>query len=417
MCLTLPGRVIEVRDGVVEIISAGKSQNIKSAGLKLKKDDWILATGDYVVKKITADEAQEIISLFDNYNLKALPSKEVSNLLDKSLNSNLNQEEIKFLLEISQPKDLDALYRQANIVRLDRALQHICVHGIIEFANYCSNDCWYCGLRASNQNLCRYRLSDEELVNSAVRAVNESGYKILVLQSGEDDAYDLDRLRKIISNIKKQAKVFIYLSIGERNFSDYQILKEAGAGGVLMRFETADEKNYSIIRPGKKLTDRIELLKQLKSIGYLLATGFLFGLPQENTQSLVKDLLLLRELSPFMVSVGPLVPSAQTPLATYPIPSEEMTLKLIALARLLLPQSRLTITTAMETLYGEDFRQKAFLAGANSLMLNLTPAQVRDDYYIYANKFFDEEKKFEKWSLFKGDLSYQMLEEELGESI
>lgn len=416
MCITLPGRVIEVGEGKATVDIFGRQQQIKILDTDCVVGDWLLSANDYAVKKITEVEAKEIAGLFDYYPKIATANQKLLEVLSQAIKRRLNRTEIEFLLSLKDPADLFALYSQANVLRLNQALNHICVHGIIEFSNYCKNHCAYCGLSCENKKLKRYRLADEMLIEKVAEAVNDKGYKILVLQSGEDEYYSLQKLKAIITEIKKQARAFIYLSIGDRPLTDYQELKTAGAGGILMRFETVNPEIHYAVRQ-KDSVARLELIKQLKALGYIMATGFLIGLPGQTAGDLADDLLALAELEPFMPSIGPLVPSQNTPLAGIKPVDKELILKIIATIRLLLPNARIPITTAMETLYGESFRQEAFLAGANSVMLNLTPASCRNDYYIYENKFFDEEKKFEKWALFKGDLSYQMLEQELKTAI
>ena len=413
MCITLPGQVVEIGLGWAKIEANGKKRKVQLLDSDFKIGDWVLSTDEYLVRKISKIEADEIASLFANYKTEPTTDQKLSVILDNSLSRDLSVEEIEFLLGLEKTEDLESLYAQANVVRLATALNHICVHGIIEFSNYCKNNCHYCGLRCSNNNVFRCRLDPEDLIETAVRAVNKKGYKILVLQSGEDDYYKTEILEEIISEIKKQARVFLYLSIGERTIEDYRRLKLAGVNGVLIRFESSNEKLYQTLRPSHDLNDRLKLINELKDLGLIMSTGFIIGLPGQNNRDLANDLLLLKQLNPFMPSIGPLVPSSDTPLSSSLMPDKEQILKVIAITRLIIPRARLPITTAMETLYGENFRQEAFLAGANSLMLNLTPEKLRDNYYIYENKFFDEEKKFEKWALFKGDLSYQMLEEEL----
>lgn len=251
----------------------------------------------------------------------------------------------------------------------------------------------------------------------AVYAANERGYKILVLQSGEDNWYDEEKLLAIVKGIKARARVFFYLSIGDRPISVYENLKAAGANGVLYRFETSNQELYGKLHEGEDFVKRLNNIKAWQKIGYVMATGFLIGLPGQTIDDLIDDLLLLKELKPFMPSLGPFVPSANTPLAFNSKPDIDLVLKIMALTRLLLPQARMPITTAMETLYGEKIREAGFNAGANSVMFNLTPEKNVKDYYIYENRFIDQEKKYEKWALFKGELSYQMLEEELKASL
>jgi biotin synthase len=208
------------------------------------------------------------------------------------------------------------------------------------------------------------------------------------------------------------------LSIGDRSREDYAILKEAGVSGVLYRFETSNPELYDQLHPAKSHTDRLAHLRMMKDLGYVISTGCILGLPDQTTDDLVNDLLLMRELETFMPSFGPLVATKNTPLADVTTISFEQVLKFISACRLLMPTARIPVTTAMETLGGgETARQQCFLAGANSVMFNLTPEKYRQNYKIYDNKFFDSEKKYERWALFKGELSYEMMERELKISI
>jgi biotin synthase len=239
----------------------------------------------------------------------------------------------------------------------------------------------------------------------------------LVLQSGEDSWYSEEKLIQIVKGIKEKARVFIYLSIGDRSQETYRKLKEAGANGVLYRFETTNAGLFAKFRPGKKLEDRINLLRELKKMNYVISTGSIIGLPGQTISDLANDILLMKELDTFMPSMGPLIPSSGTPMAHEKEVDFDLVLKMIAVSRIVMPKSRISVTTAMETVGGEETRKACFMAGANSVMFNLTPENYRKDYYIYENKFFDKEKKYEKWALFKGELSYQMMEEELQISI
>ncbi|MEK7653007.1 MAG: [FeFe] hydrogenase H-cluster radical SAM maturase HydE [Patescibacteria group bacterium] len=415
MCLTLPAKVISSDGYRADILASGKKQKVK-IGLseKIQAGDWVLFTGDYLIKKITECEAQEIFNLLGSYK-KAKPenlSPDLRNILESASQRDLKKEEIEYLLSLENESDLEAIYSEANIIRKASIKDHICVHGIIEFSNHCRNNCAYCGLRCDNR-IVRYRMATEEIVESALQAVNEKGYKILVLQSGEDEYYTEERLIEIIKKIKEKCRAFIYLSIGERPRSVYENLKKTGANGVLYRFETSNPKIYKQLHENDSLSDRLENLKIMKKLGYVISTGMMVGLPGQTVSDLADDIIMMRELGTFMPSFGPFIPTLGTPLADEKNTGAEMILKIIATTRLAMPKARIPVTTAMETIGGEAFRQKAFMAGANSVMFNLTPDKYRENYSIYANKFFDREKRYEKWALFKGELSYQMLENEL----
>lgn len=421
MCLTLPAKVKAVNGLLAEIDYNGQQQVVKvGTAESLSPGDFVLFTGDYLIKKITAEEAQEIEDLLTSYPRTAAEDirPELREIFVRAANSQLTKADLQSLLSLSEEADLLALYSEANVVRKANIKDHICIHGIIEFSNYCKNDCHYCGLRKSNQCKELYRMPAAEIISTAVSAVNDKGYKLLVLQSGEDDWYTIEKLVEIVTEIKKQCRLFLYLSIGDRSAEDYEKLKAAGANGVLYRFETSNPELYNDLHPAKGLTDRLDHLKMMKELGYVISTGCILGLPGQTTLDLANDLMLIKEFETFMPSFGPLVPSQNTPLVETPLITFEQVLKFIAACRLLLPTARIPVTTAMETLGGgEEARQKCFLAGANSVMFNLTPEAYRSSYQIYDGKFYDSEKKYERWALFKGELSYEMMERELKISI
>jgi len=420
MCITLPAKVVKIFSTVAEIENNGRKQLVKvGTSEQLNPGDWVLTTADYLIKKINDIEAQEIFSLLGYYQdiNPADVDDKLKMILSARQQRDLTKEEIVYLLSLEDDRSLQALYSEANIIRKTSIKDHICVHGIIEFSNHCRNNCHYCGLRRDNREKTAYRLDVDEIIETAVRAVNDKGYKLLVLQSGEDDWYDEQKLLDIINGIKGKCRVFLYLSIGDREVDLYKKLKQAGANGVLMRFESSNPEIYSKMHDSEILSDRLDLIKELKRLGYVISTGPIIGLPGQTISDLAEDILTMKEIGLFMPSMGPLVPSANTPLLNERPIDQNMILKIIAVTRLVVPSARIPVTTAMETLYGQEFRQQAFLAGANSIMLNLTPEKYRKNYYIYENRFFDQEKKYEKWALFKGELSYQMLENELQMSI
>jgi biotin synthase len=228
-------------------------------------------------------------------------------------------------------------------------------------------------------------MSIEEIVDTAVHAVKTLGFKALVLQSGEDFFYGDNDLVKIVQDIKKQCGVLLFMSIGERSVGCYRRLHAAGAYGALLRFETSNPKIYASLHSKRKLESRLLFIRKLKKIGYILATGFIIGLPGQTDKDLTNDLLLEKSLRPDMLSFGPLIPHPDTPLASVDNVPVEKVLKVIALSRLMMPDSHIVVTTALETLDHEG-RRKGLLAGANSVMINLTPTNYRDKYEIYPNK-------------------------------
>jgi biotin synthase len=286
--------------------------------------------------------------------------------------------------------DLETLYAGANRIRKERLDNACCVHGILEFSNHCVNDCLYCGIRCGNSGLSRYRMTEEQILEAVRYAVEELGFKAMVLQSGEDNHYTDDMLVRIVGKIRERHGILLFMSIGERSRECYRRLYGAGAFGALLRFETSNEELYKRMRPGKRLDDRVGLIKDLKGMGFVVATGFLIGLPGQTKTDIVNDILLTKSLEPDMYSFGPLIPHPATPLASAERPMLDDVLKAIALSRLVDPEAKILVTSALETLAPEA-RKKGLLAGANSLMINTTPKELRRSYDIYPGKAKDED--------------------------
>lgn len=448
MCLTIPAQVIKIdKNKIILRESSGAIKNVSAFLSNLKKGDWVLCINDLIIKKIAKKDAGEIIKLLEsaeNIDVSMLDGK-FKKIIQASKNSALTKKEILYLLK-ADGAEKEALFSEANLVRKENIKDFICIHGIIEFSNYCQNDCFYCGLRKENAKLKRYRMSVDEIVKTAEKAVKERGYKLLVLQSGEDYFYTDDMLAEIIKKIKEKCRVFIFMSIGERRYDCYEKMKKAGASGVLFRFETSNPKLFKQLHPkgkprrnlaageilrGKNFKNRFEHLKFMKELGYFITTGSIIGLPGQTMEDLVNDILTIKKWAN-MVSMGPYVPIAETPLGKLQIPNNksqkklqiqnskqkaELNLKMIAILRLLMPVARIPVTTALETLLGEEGRKRTLQAGANSLMFNLTPPKYRPLYKIYPNKFFKKEENWERYGLFKYEESYKMLEEKMRQGL
>lgn len=274
----------------------------------------------------------------------------------------------------------------AKEVREEYFSDTVYIRGLIEFSNYCKNNCYYCGIRAGNKLIERYRLSEEEIL-SCVDIGHTLGFRTFVLQSGEDNYYTDDILVRIIKKIKeKYFDSAITLSIGERNFSSYKVLREAGADRYLLRHETCDKSHYEMLHPkGMSFDNRMECVKNLKALGYQVGIGFMVGSPYQTEEMLARELLFLKEMSPQMVGIGPFLPHQNTPFKDKDKGSFELTLFLLSLIRLTLPNVLLPATTALGTINPLG-REKGLLAGANVLMPNLSPEGVRKKYLLYDNK-------------------------------
>ncbi|MDR0958232.1 MAG: [FeFe] hydrogenase H-cluster radical SAM maturase HydE [Clostridiales bacterium] len=260
------------------------------------------------------------------------------------------------------------------------------LRGLIEFSNYCKNDCLYCGIRNSNKNLKRYRLSPEEIVSCC-----ENGYKLgfrtFVLQSGEDSFFTDKIICGIVASIKEKfSDCAVTLSVGEKTKETYRSFFSAGADRYLLRHETANEEHYRKLHPQyMKLSERKQCLFDLKEIGFQVGAGFMVGSPYQTQENIIEDLIFLRKLNPDMIGIGPFINHADTPFASFPNGSLEVTLRLIAVLRLLFPFALIPATTALGTI-AHNGRELGLKAGANVVMPNLSPTEIRKLYSLYDNK-------------------------------
>jgi biotin synthase len=334
-----------------------------------------------IIKEMSQNikQLKEIEQLEDRKVYKELIKK----LIDKAYQfQKLSKKELSFLLK--QPlKNLGYLLSKADQKRDEIFSDEVHLRAIIEFSNYCRQNCFYCGLRKDNQNIERYQLKQKEIVETAERAA-EIGYKTVVLQSGEDE-YPAKEIAEIIGEIKDKTSMAVTLSLGERDFGAYKLWREAGADRYLLKHETADRELYDKYHPGMSFDNRIESLKYLKKIGYQTGSGVIIGLPGQTEETLAEDILLLKELDIDMMGAGPFIPHQQTPLKGKERGTVEMTLKFNALCRLLLPLVHIPATTALGTIDVEG-RQKALKAGANVVMPNVTDSSYREKYQIYPDK-------------------------------
>lgn len=287
------------------------------------------------------------------------------------------------------------LAARAAAVRDARYGKAVYMRGLIEFTNYCKNDCLYCGIRRGNASARRYRLSKEEILECCAQGY-ELGFRTFVLQGGEDPYYTDARMAGIVSAIaERYPDCAITLSLGERSEESYRLLYEAGARRYLLRHETADEAHYRSLHPsGMSLAQRKGCLFSLRRIGYQVGSGFMVGSPGQTAACLAQDMAFLHELQPHMVGIGPFVPHKDTPFAREPAGTLELTLFMLSALRLMLPDVLLPATTALGTI-APDGRERGILAGANVVMPNLSPVAHRKDYSLYDNKICTGEEAAE----------------------
>ena len=274
----------------------------------------------------------------------------------------------------------------AKRIREEHFGNQIYVRGLIEFTNYCKNDCYYCEIRRSNRNAERYRLTMEQILECTDTGY-ELGFRTFVLQGGEDGYYTDERLEEIIKAIKeKHPDCALTLSLGERSRKSYELFYQAGADRYLLRHETADAGHYQRLHPEEMSYEhRMNCLKELKAIGYQVGCGFMVGSPGQTEETLAEDMLFIQEFQPHMVGIGPFVPHHETPFGREPGGTVEDTLYLLSLIRILEPTVLLPATTALGTIDPRG-REKGILAGANVVMPNLSPTNVRKKYELYDNK-------------------------------
>ena len=287
------------------------------------------------------------------------------------------------IIELLTTVDAETLYRQADQVRHETVGDAVHLRGLIEFSNICRNNCLYCGIRKGNVHVSRYHMSEEELIETARKAAH-IGFKTIVMQSGEDMFYTVDKLYRIIEQIKK-FDVAVTLSIGERTYEEYKAFREAGADRYLMRIETTNKDLYHKLNPHMSWQHRHECLMMIKELGYELGSGIMVGQPEQTIDSIADDLLYLKKIGVDMAGIGPFIPHPQTPLAHERGGTLELGLRTMAVMRLLMPDINIPATTAMESLHPQG-RLKALQAGANVVMPNVTEGEYRKFYELYPNK-------------------------------
>lgn len=340
-------------------------------------------------------------------------NKDIENTLDL-LGSGLlpDRQALTALIEDDDPQTADILAKEADACRKKYYGNKVYIRGLIEFTNYCRNDCYYCGIRRSQSSVSRYRLTADDIL-SCCETGYDLGFRTFVLQGGEDPWWNDDRLAALVEAIrKKYPDCAITLSAGEKSRGSYQRLFDAGADRYLLRHETANPCHYEKLHPADlSWQNRMECLRDLKAIGYQTGCGFMVGSPFQTADDLARELLFLKEFQPHMVGIGPFLPAAGTPFEREKAGSAKLTIRLLSIIRLLLPKVLLPATTALGTA-DEDGRERGILAGANVIMPNLSPAEVRKKYLLYDNKIATGDEAAESVAHLRqsmADIGYQVV--------
>lgn len=298
----------------------------------------------------------------------------------------LSEAEYRRLIDGRTPETAAELARRAVEVRRRIYGDAVFTRGLIEISSVCKNDCYYCGLRRSNAEAQRYRLTAEQILACADEGW-ALGFRTFVLQGGEDPYFTDERLSAIVVALKEaHPDCAVTLSMGERSRESYRRLRDAGADRYLLRHETADTVHYGQLHPPEmSFEHRMDCLRALRELGYQVGCGFMVGSPGQTSEHLAKDLRFIEEFQPDMCGIGPFIPHKDTPFRDKPAGSLELTLFLLSVIRLIHPPVLLPATTALGTIHPRG-REKGILAGANVVMPNLSPVEVRGKYLLYDNK-------------------------------
>lgn len=309
----------------------------------------------------------------------------------------MNKSEIISWLQEEDSERLKTLWQRADEVRKANVGDEVHLRGLLEISNYCARECGYCGIHASNKNIERYRMTAEEIIECAKKG-EELGYGTVVMQAGEDPGLTAEWIADIIKTIKKETTLAVTLSLGERAEEELKLWREAGADRYLMRFETSDLALYDIIHPSSFRGihhPRIEILKNLRKLGYEIGSGVMIGVPGQTWDILTNDILTFGALDLDMVGVGPYIAHPETSLVQddfkidneLQVPNTElMTYKAVALTRIVCPKANVPATTALATLNKAWGRESGLKCGANVVMPNITPTEYREKYEIYPGK-------------------------------
>ena len=311
----------------------------------------------------------------------------------------LNKNELTSWLTEKDTEKIDRLFSESDRIRKKSVGDEVHFRGLIEISNHCVRQCHYCGLRNSNRKVERYRMGIPEIIECVSNA-ESFGYGTIVVQAGEDPVLDTAYIEELIGRIKNETGMAVTLSLGERRFSDLEVWRKAGADRYFLRFETSDIKLYNSLHPPGGNSEagsegRLGYLAKLRKLGYEVGSGVMVGLPGQTYESLADDLLLFSELGLDMIGLGPFIPNPDTPLrlATEKdspnqllADREDLTYRMIALTRILCPQTNIPSTTALCTLNPKSGRVRGLQAGANVVMPNITPLRYRQCYQIYPGK-------------------------------
>ena len=296
-------------------------------------------------------------------------------------NLDISQDDIVSLLKL---EDFSKVFELADKINFDNFKNKVDIRAILEFSNNCKRKCAYCGLNSNNKKLTRYRMTEDEILQTTFEAYN-AGYKTIVLQSGEDSYFTSKKIGNLVKKIKENIDIAITVSCGEMSYEDYKYIKDCGADRYLLKHETSDEKLYSSLHSCGTLRNRIKCLKNLKTLSYYTGGGFMIGLPGQTLHTIANDILTLKSIPCDMAGIGPFISSNDTPLRNMKNGDTLLVKKAVAITRILLPKSHLPATTALGVIDSKE-KDNIFSCGANVIMRKVTPQKYEQFYSIYPNK-------------------------------
>ncbi|TYQ15596.1 UNVERIFIED_CONTAM: biotin synthase [Acetivibrio alkalicellulosi] len=312
-------------------------------------------------------------------------TSEFLNILKKiEEGENLLEKEIIYILSTNREKEIETIYATADRIRRETVGDVLEIRGAIEFSNYCAKKCKYCGINSLNNGVQRYRMDENEIME-VIKDIHDIGIRTVILQSGEDQSWSTERLAKLIKRIKDKTGMRITLSVGEKSFNDYEILKKSGANNFLLKIETTNKKLFDFIHPDGDYHLRLKCSKWLKELGYINGSGNIIGIPGQTIRDIAKDIMYFKDMGINMIGIGPFIPAEGTPFEILPHGDIDLTLRTMAVTRIVCKKVYIPSTTALASL-DRDAQVWALKAGANTIMLINTPLKYRSNYRIYDDK-------------------------------
>lgn len=358
--------------------------SVKIKESDLNKAENLLQSRDIKVKDIIKEKKLKLQKLIDEQLEKNVSVKFLEILKKIEDGDDLKRDEIIYLLSTSKQKEIEMIYKVADKIRKKMVGDAVEIRGAIEFSNYCNKNCKYCGINASNKSASRYRMEEDEILE-VVYQLKEIGIKTVILQSGEDNKWSTEKVANLVKRIKNETQMRITLSVGEKTKEEYKLLKDAGADNYLLKIETTNRDVFKTIHPDDDFDYRVQCSKWLKELGYLNGSGCIIGLPGQKIEDIADDILFFKEMGINMIGIGPFIPAKGTPLEEHPFGDVQLTLRAVAVTRIVCKKVYIPSTTALASM-NKDAQVWALECGANTIMLINTPAKYRENYKIYDNK-------------------------------